>query len=90
MWGQVASADGFHIMALDVPSSRPWSEGDSPFFVSVRGEDTDEIAAYWERLSVKGRVVQPLAPAGWAPLDGMLTDQFGVWVVDVAVDHAPS
>jgi PhnB protein len=91
MWGQVSSADGFHIMAFDVPSSRPWSQGESPFFVSVRGRDADEITAYWERLSVKAAVVQPLAPAGWAPLYGMLTDQFGVtWVLDVAVDYSPS
>ena len=91
MWGQVASADGFHIMAFDVPSSRPWSPGESPFFVSVRGRDADEITAYWQRLSVKASILQPLAPAGWAPLYGMLTDQFGVtWVLDVAGDYSAS
>jgi PhnB protein len=35
--------------------------------------------------------VVDLAPAGWAPLYGMLTDPFGVtWVLDVAVEHNPS
>src|SRR4051794_27211613 len=50
MWGQVTSPDGFQIMAYDVPSSRPWSPGDTPFFVSVRGEDAEEITGYWNKL----------------------------------------
>jgi PhnB protein len=87
MWGQVTSPDGFRIMAYDVPSSRPWSAGDSPYFVSVRGSDADEITGYWKRLSADDRstVVVELAPSGWAPLYGMVTDPYGVtWVLDVA------
>jgi len=91
MWGQVASGDGFHVMAYDVPSARPWSRGDNPFFVSVRGKDSTEITAYWERLGAGATVVVPLAPAGWAPLYGMLTDQFGVtWVLDVTAEYSSS
>ncbi len=91
MWGQVTSGDGFHIMAYDVPSSMPWSQGEKPFFVSVRGKDADEITAYWKKLGDGATVVQPLAPAGWAPLYGMLTDQFGVtWVLDVMAEYNPS
>lgn len=91
MWGQVTSADGFRIMAYDVPSSTPWNQGENPFFVSVRGTDADEITNYWKRLSNGATVVQPLAPAGWAPLYGMLTDQFGVtWVLDVLAERNPS
>ncbi|MET7820198.1 VOC family protein [Micromonospora zamorensis] len=88
MWGQVTSAEGFQIMAYDVPSARPWSQGDSPFFVSVRGSDADEITDYWKKLSEGSTVLVDLAPAGWAPLYGMLTDPFGVtWVLDVAVEY---
>jgi len=84
MWGQVTSPEGFQIMAYDVPSSRPWSRGDSPFFVSVRGDDADEISGYWKKLSEGSTVVVDLGPAGWAPLYGMLTDPFGItWVLDV-------
>lgn len=91
MWGQVTSGDGFQIMAYDVPSSTPWSQGQSPYFVSVRGRDAEEITGYWGTLSAEATVVQPLAPAGWAPLYGMLTDQFGVtWVLDVAAEYDPS
>ncbi len=91
MWGQVTSPDGFRVMAYDVPSARPWSKGEDPFFVSVRGKDAAEITTYWEGLSSRASVTVPLAPAAWAPLYGMLTDQFGVtWVLDVAAEYDPS
>ncbi|MGC5320730.1 VOC family protein [Micromonospora arida] len=91
MWGQVTSAEGFQIMAYDVPSARPWSQGESPFFVSVRGSDADEITGYWKKLSEGSTVLVDLAAAGWAPLYGMLTDPFGVtWVLDVAVEYKPA
>ncbi|MFI7226074.1 VOC family protein [Nonomuraea angiospora] len=85
MWGQVSAAAGFEVMAYDVPSRLPYSRGENAFFVSVRGDTAEEITAYWERLSDGATVLQPLGPAQWAPLYGMLTDRFGVtWVIDVA------
>lgn len=89
VFGQVTNDHGFRIMAYDVPASRAWSPGEDPFFVSVRGADPDEIATYWEKLAEGATVTQPLAPAPWAPLYGMLTDPFGViWVLDVAAEYA--
>ncbi|MFC0531323.1 VOC family protein [Phytohabitans kaempferiae] len=91
VWGQVRAADGFHVMAYDVPSARPWSRGDDPFFVSLRGDSAAEITALWERLADGATVIAPLAPARWAPLYGMLKDRFGItWVVDVAAEHTTS
>lgn len=91
MWGQVAADNGFRVMAYDVPSSRPWSPGEDPFFVSLRGDTTEEVAAFWKKLSEGATVVVPLAPVQWAPLYGMLKDRFGItWVVDVAVDYDAS
>ncbi|TDD96701.1 VOC family protein [Actinomadura rubrisoli] len=88
MWGQVIADNGFHVMAYDVPSQMPWDQGKNSFFVSLRGESTEEVTAYWERLSAGATIVQPLAPAQWAPLYGMLKDRFGVvWVVDVASEY---
>lgn len=88
VWGEVAGAGGFHVMAYDVPSHLPWDQGSSPFFVSVRGDDTAEISALWEKLAVGSTVTQPLEPSQWAPLYGMLTDRFGVtWVLDVAAPY---
>ena len=91
MWGQVAAESGFRVMAYDVPSRMPWDPGEIPFFVSVRGDAADEITRYWEKLSEYATVVQPLAPAGWSPLYGMLKDRFGVvWVLDVIADYPAS
>lgn len=85
VWGQVAAQNGFRVMAYDVPAERPWSPGEAPFFVSVRGDDVAEITGYWEKLSDGATVVAPLASSAWAPVYGMLTDRFGVtWVLDVA------
>ncbi|NUR84425.1 MAG: VOC family protein [Nonomuraea sp.] len=84
MWGQVAAANGFRVMAYDVPASMPWDQGENAFFVSLRGETAGEVEAYWEKLREGATVVQPLGPAQWAPLYGMLKDRYGVvWVVDV-------
>jgi PhnB protein len=89
LWGEVVGDNGFHVMAYDVPAQLPHDPGANPFFVSVRGEDTDEISALWERLVEGARPVRPLEPSDWAPLYGMLTDRFGVtWVLDVTAPYA--
>jgi PhnB protein len=89
MWGQVQSEEGFHVMAYDVPASRAYEPGTDPVFVSVRGQDEDEIRRYWEGLCKDATIKAPLEPSGWAPLYGMLTDRFGVtWVLDVTAPYA--
>jgi len=86
MWGQVASADGFRVMAYDVPAHTSYDPGTIPVFVSVRGADAEEITRYWEKLAEGSAIVVPLGQAAWAPLYGMLKDRFGVtWVLDVEV-----
>jgi PhnB protein len=91
MWGQVAADSGFRVMAYDVPARLPWSRGENAFFVSLRGETTEEVSAYWAKLSEGATVLQPLGPAQWAPLYGMLSDRFGItWVLDVVSEYAAS
>ena len=88
MWGQVASEQGFRVMAYDVPAHTPYDAGVNPVFVSVRGAGADDIAGYWSALAEGANVIAPLAPAAWSPLYGMLTDRFGVtWVLDVEVAY---
>lgn len=88
MWGQVASRDGFLVMAYDVPSSKSWNAGEIAFFVSVRGDDGEALKGYWEKLSEGGTIVQPIGPAGFSPLYGMVKDAFGVtWVLDLQVAY---
>lgn len=91
MWGQVTADSGFRVMAYDVPSRMSWNPGENSFFVSVRGDAAQEITAYWERLCEGGTVLQPLAPASWSPLYGMVKDRFGVtWVLDVVSGYSGS
>ncbi|MDB5506751.1 MAG: bleomycin resistance protein [Devosia sp.] len=91
MWGQVVTDDGFRIMAYDVPVDRSYAPGEIPFFVSVSASAADEITRYWDKLVQGATIVQPLAPAFWAPLSGMLKDRFGItWVLDVEVAYAPA
>lgn len=99
VFGQVVSADGFRLMAYDIPgaaaspSVAPGSTRrehgmtvtDEPFFVSLRAGSLDEAARYWTGLADGASVVEPLAASAWSAGFGMLTDRFGVtWVVDVA------
>lgn len=89
MWGQVMAENGFRVMAFDVPAARRWSSGDDPFFIALVGDETEQIAALWEKLADGATVLVPLAASEWAPLYGMLNDKFGItWVVNVAVDDS--
>lgn len=88
MWGQVRAADGFHVMAYDVPNRLAYTPGENAYFVSVRGETVEEVTGYWDKLVDGATVVVPLGPAAWAPAYGMVRDRFGVvWVVDVAAPY---
>ncbi len=87
VWGQVSADNGFRIMAYDVYDHLPWDQGKDPFFVSVRGSDSDELDGYWSKLADGATVTVPLAPSQWAPLYGMLTDRFGItWVLDIQAE----
>ena len=84
IWGQVASEDGFRIMAYDVQSSRSYVAGTNAFFVSLRGTTVAEVQARWQALADGATILQPIGPSAWSLLYGMLTDRFGVtWIVDL-------
>lgn len=90
VFGQVATQDGFRIMAFDVATGKPWQQGQNAFYVSLSGADQAEITALWDKLAVGATIEHALAPAQWAPLYGMLKDRFGVvWAINVvAAGHA--
>ncbi|MCU1405855.1 MAG: hypothetical protein JWQ43_2158 [Glaciihabitans sp.] len=105
VFGQVQTTDGFRVMAYDIPGQSGASAKtagstyrengvtitDQPFFVSVRGENLDEVQGYWAALSVGATIVEPLAASAWSPGFGMLTDSFGVtWILDVAAAYNAS
>ncbi|WP_019634432.1 hypothetical protein [Actinomadura atramentaria] len=49
-----------------------------PFFLSVRGDAGDEVAALWTGLADGAAVIEEFGPSPWAPAFGMLRDRFGV------------
>lgn len=85
IWGQVASDDGFRIMAYDVQAGRDYDAGSNAFYVSVRGTEIEEIQTRWDALADGATILQSIGPSPWSPAYGMLTDRFGItWILDVA------
>ncbi|MGW6378976.1 VOC family protein [Rhodococcus sp. NPDC055112] len=104
VFGQVVAENGFTIMGYDVPahaeadalgSAPVWTRREngttvtnSPFFVSLRGDNVEEVAALWAKLSDGAQIIEELGPAQWAPAFGMLTDRYAVtWILDVAASY---
>ena len=97
VFGQVATTEGFGVMAYDVPGASGAAAAgstrrengvtitDQAFFLSVRGETLADVQGPWDALSAGAKIVEPLAASAWSAGFGMLTDRFGVtWVMDVA------
>lgn len=96
LWGQALGADGFRVMAYDIPGAEPAAAGstrrengmtltDQPFFLALQGATFEEASALFDRLVDGAAIVEPFAASPWSAGFGMLTDRFGVtWVVDVA------
>jgi PhnB protein len=102
VFGQVETADGFRVLAYDIPGqsggladhagSTRRENGvtitDRPFFLSVDGESLDEVQGYWDKLSAGSTIIEPLAASAWSGGFGMLTDPFGVtWVLGVTAEQ---
>ncbi len=95
VFGLLESPTGVRLMAYDVPGGvRPTTGStrrvhhttvtEQPFFVSLRGQDLQEVQACWDGLADGATIVEPLAASAWSAGFGMLTDRFGVtWVLDV-------
>jgi PhnB protein len=71
-------------VAYDVQPSKGYNPGENPFYVTLQGDDPDEIRAQWDGLASGATVLIALAPPPFAPLYGMVTDRFGLtWIVGV-------
>ncbi|QJU55251.1 VOC family protein [Herbiconiux sp. KACC 21604] len=98
VFGRVDGADGFAVMAYDVPGAAEGSlqggstsrrDGvtitDQPFFLALDAPTLEAAELRWSALAVGATVVEPLAASAWSAGFGMLTDRFGVtWTVSVA------
>jgi len=103
VFGQVETADGFRLMAYDIPGQdtadttvtagttrreNGTTVTDRTFFQSLRGQSLEEVLTLWDRLADGADIIEPLAASAWSPGFGMLTDRFGVtWVIDVEAPY---
>ena len=71
------------LMGGDRPSSMGNTITGNSYTVSFVTEDIIEAAQVFERLSVGGMVLMPLAPSFWGSTFGMVNDKFGIqWMVN--------
>jgi PhnB protein len=84
-FGRVKAQNGFDIMAYDVQPSKPYDPGENAFYITLQGDNPEEIKAQWDGLADEAETILiPLAPAPFAPLYGMLTDRYGItWIIGV-------
>lgn len=84
MHAQLATPDGYTIMASDTPPGMPADEGSS-ISMSISGDDANQMRGYFEKLADGGSVTMPMEMQMWGDEFGMLTDRFGIkWMVNIA------
>lgn len=84
MHSMLEAENGITFMAADTPSGMEHRPG-SNISMSLSGDDTAELSAYFQKLSAGGRINMPLEKAPWGDTFGMLTDKFGIdWMVNIA------
>lgn len=82
MHAQLATPDGFLLMASDTPPGMAHVPHHAQ--VSLTGDD-DALRGYWEKLSADSEVTQPLEKQVWGDEFGSCVDRFGVtWLVNIA------
>lgn len=87
-FGNVRAPNGFQIMAYDVQPSKDFDRGVNSFYVTLQSSEPEEIKKGWDALEKNAKnILIPIGPAPFAPLYGMLTDQFGVtWIIGVMTE----
>ena len=82
MHGMLKGDHGVILMGSDVPNGIDCVPNSS---VSLSGDDTAVLTAWWEALAAGANIAEPLTQAPWGDTFGMLTDKFGVpWMVNIA------
>ena len=75
-------------MGADTPIWMEYRPGTN-ISMALSGDNQAELTAYFEKLSVGGRIREPLMKAPWGDTFGMLTDKFGIeWMVNIAGQKA--
>ena len=77
------TAAGIALYASDGQPGRTVNFGDS-VHLSLQGNDSATLTAYFDGLAAGGHVDMPLAKQFWGDVFGMLTDKYGHhWMVNI-------
>lgn len=83
MHSMLTAENGIVLMCADTPKSIPY-EGGARISISLSGENEEELTGYYNKLSVGGKIAEPLSKAPWGDTFGMFTDKFGIhWMVNI-------
>ena len=84
MHSMLEADNGITFMAADTPNGMEYKSG-SAISMSLSGDNHDELADYFGKLSVDGQVTIPLEKAPWGDTFGMCVDKFGIcWMVNIS------
>ncbi|MFF9330961.1 VOC family protein [Streptomyces albogriseolus] len=82
MHATLSTADGFTVMAWDVPERVPFDPG-ANVALYLGGDDT-RLREYFEQLSAGGTVTLPLRKQIWGDEAGTFVDRFGItWMCNI-------
>ncbi len=88
MHAMLEAENGIVFMGSDTPAHMEYKQGSS-INMSLSGDNEAELTEYWNKLSTRATIAQPLAKAPWGDTFGMLTDQFGIfWMVNITAVKA--
>lgn len=88
MHAMLTAPNGFVLMAADLPDSMEFVPGTN-MSVSLSGDESGGLRAYWDKLSEGANVTMPLAAAPWGDSFGALVDKFGTrWLINIAGTQA--
>ncbi|MEU0626300.1 VOC family protein [Streptomyces sp. NPDC005989] len=82
MHATLSTADGFTVMAWDVPKRVPFDPGTN--VALYLGGDEAGLRGYFEKLSAGGTVAMPLKKQIWGDEAGTVVDRFGItWMFNI-------
>ena len=84
MHGQLETNAGYTLMGADNPPGSEYNPGNT-VTISLSGDDTADLHAYWDALVADGTVTVPLQTQMWGDEFGQCVDRFGVgWLVNIS------
>lgn len=85
MHSDLEGDDGVRFMASDTPKRMGEGRPMSGMSMSLSGTDEKRLSGWFNKLTVGGKVTQPLTKAQWGDTFGMVVDKYGVtWLVNIA------